>query len=195
MNCQSCGAEVRESDSFCPKCGEATVAAEVKKQGMKWHKVNAYFLLPYSAFLCTVVGVLLLPNVLNSLINSIPNTELKFFILDKFYFFGFDIIELLNVVYGFVLMASAAYKIYVSFALIKFKRNAPKLLYINLILGEIVGFLYYIIALILMSGMIDFDAEVAIKLVEEVITTICSLVLWLLVYTKYYNNRKHLFVN
>lgn len=195
MNCQSCGAEIQGGDKFCSNCGENTVAAEKKKQGMLWYKFITYFFMPFSAFVDVVTGVLLLPNILNDLIDSISNTELRILIEDKFYFLNFDAFKMLNTVYAFVLIAFAVYYIYISFSLVKFKKSAPKHIYIILVLSEIIIFAYYIAMLILMKDIIEFDAEAVTALINKVVTTIGSLVLWLLIYTKYFNKRKHLFVN
>lgn len=195
MNCQSCGAEIQDNDKLCPNCGEGPATQEKKKQGMLWYKFITYFLMPFSAFADVVTAVLLLSNMLNNLFDSISNTELRFLIEDKFYFLNFDEFKMLNAVYAFVLIAFAVYYIYISFSLVKFKKSAPKHIYIILVLSEIIVFAYYIAMLILMKDIIEFDAEAITALINKVVTTIGSLVLWLLIYTKYFNKRKHLFLN
>lgn len=195
MNCKNCGAEFQENVNFCPDCDESTEAVEVKAPGMKWHKFKAYFEMPLSAIVNLFVGVLLVPDVMNKLIDFIPDAERLYAIDGYTYFLNFNSIKILNIVFAFISVALALYYAYVSFALIKYKKGATKHIYISLVLSETVGLIYSIAMLILMSIAFEFKAESIFELVKTLISRVVAVVFWTLIYMKYYDKRKHLFIN
>lgn len=190
MKCKICGTEFQENTDFCLNCGGQTGWIENDKPGMKFYIFQAYFSLQVATLLYIITGVLLLSNNLYKFIElflgnrvglSVPfmQSEMKF----------------LNAVYGVLLIALAMYYGYVSIALIKLKSGAIRHLYIATVLSEAIGLIYYIAALILMRGFIQSDAETVLLLIRQVISAAISLTLRLLIYSKYYNKRKYLFVN
>lgn len=195
MNCGKCGAEIHDGVNFCPNCGESSETIEEKKQGMLWYKFTAYFIMPVYAFFSAVTGVLLLPNVLYNLIVTIPNLEIRLHIESMFRFLYYDSFEVPTTIYALAMFAFAVYYVYIAFSLIKFKKDAPKHVYISIISSQIIGLIYFAMMLILLRSSIEFDAESITGLIEEVVSTVITTALWMLVYTKYFNKRKHLFVN
>lgn len=188
MNCQNCGTEINQNVKFCSNCGEEIQNTEVKKQGMGWYKFNTYFKLPFNALIDVVVGVVFISSMPDELLSMLnPNLT--------FTFLKFESVITLNLVFGIVFILLALYDVYVMISMIKFKKNAPKLFHIDLVSGEVIGLIYYMAMLVLIRGMITWDAEIITEMATDIISSAVSVTLWLLINTKYFNNRKHLFVN
>lgn len=192
MNCKKCGTELQDNVRFCSDCGASTETTEDMNLGMRWYKFTAYFRMPVYAFFDAVTGVLLLPNMLYKLIATIPNAE---YIEPRLYFLNFGSIKICNLIYALAMFAFAVYYVYISFSLIKFKKDAPKHVYISIISGQVIGLIYFAAMLILLESGIEFDTDAIMALVEKIISTIVTTLLWMLINTGYFNKRKHLFVN
>ncbi len=187
MNCQNCGTEINQDVNFCSNCGELIQTIEVEKQGMGWYKFNTYFRLPLSMLIGVTVGVVFISGVLDELLSMLnPNL--------MFSFVTFEPVNKLNVIFGMVLILLEFYNLYVTTSMIKFKKNAPKLFYISLVFVEVINLIYCMALSFLLKDMIG-NAEAITYLVKEIVTTAVSITLWLLINTKYFGNRKHLFVN
>lgn len=188
MICQNCGTEINQDVNFCSNCGELIQTTEVEKQGMGWYNFNTYFKLPFNALIDVVVGVIFISSMLDELLLMLnPNLTFNFLKLES--------VITLNSAFGIVLILLAFYDAYVAISMIKFKKNAPKLFYAGLVSGEVIGLIYYMAMLFLIRGMITWDAEIITEIAKEIISSAVSIVLWLLINTKYFGNRKHLFVN
>lgn len=193
MNCKNCGAEFQENVNFCPFCGERT--EEVEAVGMKWHKFKAYFIMPLSAIVNLLVGVLLFPCVMNKLIELIPDSASLYATNGYPLVLIFDSVKVVNTVFAFVSVTLAFYCAYVSFVLIKYKKGAIRHIYISLVISEVSGAIYSAAVLIVMNVAFGFRAESMLELAENLISLVVTVVFWLFVYTKYYEKRKHMFLN
>ncbi len=191
MNCKNCGTEIYHNVSFCPTCGESVTEAESNALGMKWYGFQAYFIMPFSALVNSFIGILLIPGVLSKIVAFIPDAKTIPMDIISIAFF-LDSYREAHTILAFIEIALAIYYSYVSFAMIKYKKTAPMHIYISQVLSQALGLIYFIVMIILMRS---FDAEIMIDLAKNMVSKIVSIVFWITVYTKYYNKRKHLFVN
>ena len=93
---------------------------------------------------------------------------------------------------AFVEVALAIYYAYVSFAMIEYKKTAPVHIYISQVLSQVTGLIYFVVMMFVLK---NFETDMLLSLVRKMISSAVSVAFWITVYTKYYNNRKHLFVN
>ncbi|MBQ2972790.1 MAG: hypothetical protein IJE19_00395 [Clostridia bacterium] len=166
-----------------------------KKLGMCFYKFVAYFQMPFGALIAAATGVLFLPDILNKLVFSLQNAQYGFYHVGRLYFLTDNSAKPALIFYAVALFAMAIYCVYISFSLAKFKKDAPKHIYINLILEKIVIYIFMAVLLISQKDIVDISVESIMELVPRVVTDVMSVVLWLLIYSKYFNKRKHLFVN
>mgnify|MGYP004624807009 FL=1 len=94
--------------------------------------------------------------------------------------------KMIDVIYGVLLIALAAYAIFTRFQLSGFKRRGPFLFILMYVLNLVIGLLYSIsIMFTLEAGLLDF-----ISLVPPIITS----VVMIFVNVVYFRNREELFV-
>lgn len=168
---------------------------ETKKYGMRWYKFITYFLFPFYALIGIIVSVVFMPGVIDKIIDidSVSNIEIKLFLLDLFNLY--DDLRIANLLCALGNVALAFYDIYISVSLHKFKKSAPKHVSVEYILSGALNIIYVVISLIIMRETVDFNAKIIITLIRNFAQTIGSTVIWVLIYNKYFNKRKHLFVN
>jgi|GEM_PF-6912548 len=190
MNCKNCGTEIYQNVSFCPACGESVTEAESNALGMKWYKLQAYFIMPFSALVNSFIGISLIPGVLSKMVTLYADTKIipKDIISIAFFL---DSHREAHMILAFIEIALAIYYAYVSFAMIEYKKTAPMHIYISQVLSQAVGLVYFIVMIILTR---NFDTEMLLTLAKNMISGVISVVFWITVYTKYYNKRKHLFI-
>lgn len=193
MNCNNCGTEFHDGVNFCSNCSEKTETIEAKKLGMKWHKFTAYFRCPIGAITTLISSIMFFSDVRQKLIDLIPDFELSNRIIHIFCFFNFESVKVLNDIYAFVFIAFSFYWMYISFALIKKKKGAPKHIYISLVSSLIVTWIYAITLMIFTRSMIEFNTELIISLIKKAVESVVSVVFWIYVNTKYYNKREYMF--
>ncbi len=168
---------------------------ESEKIGMRWYKFFTYFWLPCQALFGCVCFVAFMPGVLGKTIDAftIENVEIKLYLMN--FLNIFENLTAANLIISLGCCALAVYRIYISISLIKFKKSAPKHVSILYILSGALGIIYFVISLIIMRESIEFDAEVVAVLMRNVVQTAGETVILVLIYNKYFNNRKHLFIN
>ncbi len=163
--------------------------------GMRWYKFITYFWLPCEAFFGSVCFVAFMPGVISKTINAltIENIEIRLYLMN--FLNVFEKLTAANLICSLGCFALAAYRIYISVSLLNFKKSAPKHVLILYILSGALNIIYFAISLIIMRESIEFDAEVVAALTRNVVQTVGTTVIWVLIYNKYFNNRKHLFTN
>ena len=168
---------------------------ESKKIGMRWYKFITYFWFPFEAVMDVVVAVLFIPGVIEKIINaiSVENIEIRMYLLN--FLNVFDDLKAANLICILGCIALAVYRIYISVSLHRFKRTAPKNVSILYILSGALNIIYFVISLIIMREAIDIDAEAVAVLIRNLVEPIASTLIWLLIYNKYFNKRKYLFIN
>lgn len=170
-------------------------AEESPKIGMRWYKFITYFWFPFGAVINVAVAVIFIPGFMEKIINSISveNIEIEMYLMN--FLNVFDDLKAANLFYFFSCIVWAVYRIYISVSLHRFKRTAPRNVSILYILSAAFGIIYFILSLIIMKESIEINAEVVVSVIKNIVQTIASTVIWILIYNKYFNKRKHLFVN
>lgn len=189
MNCKRCGTEIQYNAGICPSCGESVTEVELSSLGMKWYIFQAYFLMPFGALANSFVGISLFPGALIRVVNllaettAIPNDIISIALFINSH-------RAAHMIFAFTEIALSIYYAYVSFAMIEHKKTAPKHIYISLVLSQLMSLIYFVTIMIL-----DFETDMLLTLAKELISSVVSVGFWLFVYNKYYEKRKHLFVN
>ena len=190
MNCRSCGTEVGDNVVFCPSCGESVTEVEANALGMKWYKFQAYLIMPLSAFINSLIGISLFPGVLSKMVDLYTDTKIipgNIISMASFV----DSHREMHMVLAFIEIALAVYYAYVSFAMIEYKKSAPKHIYISLVLSQVTGLIYFVIMMIITA---NFGTDMLLALAKDTVSSVVSVVIWLFVYKKYYDKRMHLFI-
>lgn len=207
MYCRFCGSLVSDSAKFCPSCGKKLVIDEtqtssalapvpaapplpqetaaysyapvplaepdVPQRGMKWFKFIIYFQLWVSLLSA-------LSTAAQYLTGSIYDGSAD---IVYSYFPG---IKACDMVLAILYIALGVYIVFVQRALAKYRAKGPKMYYI-LYAADIAIALPYLIAARVITG--EFPVT------TEFITALVVSAVMLLINVKYFNNRKHLFVN
>ena len=195
MNCENCGTELQNGAEFCPDCAVKSEADQEMKPGMRFYKFVTYFWMPFRALISVATGVLFFSDILNKLLFSLQNAQYGFYHVGRLYFLTDKSAKPALIFYAVALFAMAIYCVYISFSLAKFKKDAPKHIYINLISETLVAYIFMAVLLISQKGIVNINVESIMEFVPKVVTDVMSVILWLLIYSKYFNKRKHLFVN
>lgn len=112
----------------------------------------------------------------------------------------FPLIQWLDIAYGLVLAALAAYQIYTRFQLAGFRKDAPKK-FLNLHVATFITTLAYVLCFAVMATrqLINLGypdaAERVWYFVGKSFWQLLSIVIMFLINKKYYDKRKELFVN
>lgn len=191
MNCRSCGTEVGDNVVFCPSCGESVTEVEANALGMKWYKLQAYLIMPVSALINSFIGISLFPGVLSKVVNLYADTGI---IPDNIISIAsfLDSHKEAHMILAFVEVALAIYYAYVSFAMIEYKKTAPVHIYISQVLSQAAGLVYFVVMMFVLK---NFETDMLLSLVRNVISSAVSVAFWLFVNKKYYDKRKYKFVN
>ena len=184
--CNNCGSEIQDGELFCSKCGapvQNTVAMPANKYPMKWFKFLIYFALFAGALINVVYGL----NYVNGNIyfvqsNGQVNAELIYGA------HGSDL-KTLDMIYGLLLVAIAAFGIFTRFMLSKYKKIGPMCVYVLYGAGVVVSLLYNV-GLTLVT-VLEFSQ---IFTPSTIVSMVVSVLMVALNYT-YFNKRKDLFVN
>ena len=190
MNCRSCGTEVGDNVVFCPSCGESVTEVEANALGMKWYKLQAYLIMPVSALINSFIGISLFPGVLSKVVNLYADTKVipgNIISMASF----LDSHREVHMILAFIEIALGIYYAYVSFAMIEYKKTAPKHIYISLVLSQMTGLIYFVIMMIITA---NFGNDMLLALAKDTVSSVVSVVFWLFVYKKYYNKRMQLFI-
>ena len=201
MYCRFCGKQIPDHAKFCPECGAdlapapsaapvvpvepvrppqgtpdpaaATGVIETPQRGMKWFKFIIYFQL-WASLLATLV------------------MAEKFF--TGAYYEGnadwvysvYPTLKALDVCMGIFSVALCVYTVFVQRSLAKFRTKGPMMYYSLYAIDIGIALLYILIGSIIV-GFSLFSADIAVELAPSVIMILINI--------RYFNNRKHLFVN
>lgn len=168
---------------------------ESKNIGMRWYKFITYFWFPFVAVINVLVAVVFIPGVIEKIINaiSVENIELRMYLMN--FLNVFNDLKAANLVYFFGCIVWAVYRIYISVSLYKFKKTASKHISALYILSGALSIAYFVLSLIIIRESIELNGEVVFLVIKNIVQTTASTVIWLLIYKKYFRNRKHLFIN
>lgn len=214
MFCPNCGGQSPDGTKFCPYCGSNIAdnqqptnnqanynqpnysQPDYNQQGyvqpqnytqppmynfqptMKWYK----FLIYFGLFAGAVV------NCLNAIlyITGLVYGSQYGSSLSEFIYYVSPAMKYVDIIYGIMLIPSAALQIFTRFQLSGFKKNGPKLI-IAVYAVELVTSLFYLIATSLVCGASTFNASTITSLIVIVVMIILNRI--------YFNKRKDMFVN
>ncbi len=188
MNCKRCGAVIQYNSGFCPSCGESMTEIELNSLGMKWYGFQAYIIMPLSALFNSFIGIFLFPGVLSRLVNLlasatvVPSEVISLALFINSY-------RAAHMIFAALEIALSIYYAYVSFAMIEYKKTAPKHIYISIVLSQLMSLIYFVTIMIL-----DFETDMLLTLAKDLISSVVSVGFFLFVYKNYYDKRKHLFI-
>lgn len=187
MNCKNCGIEMSEGTEFCLNCG--VNQSEIKTE-MGWYAFLTYFSMPFSAICATFAGIFFMPNVALNIIYRVNRSEiLNFIFLDR------TEIKILLFVAGIIEFAFAGYYVYITYSLAKYKKKSLKHLCLNRIVLFVFTVVFTAVLLILMRDNISTSGRELTSLISNFTSQLVSVIVWLWINIKYFNNRKHLFIN
>lgn len=186
MICKNCGAEMPDGTNFCLSCGVNQDEIQLK---MGWYVFLTYLYIPFSAFCAVFAGVIHMPNVaLNALFKIDESKAWNFIFLDWIEF------KIMFFIAGIIEFAFAAYYVYIFYSLIKYKKKtlfhlcAQRVLYFAFFIAYIAAFL------IMLKGNFSTSGSELTVFFKNLTSQLISMVFWLWINIKYFNNRKHLFV-
>lgn len=190
MNCKNCGAEMPDGTDFCLSCG--VNQSEIKPK-MGWYAFLTYFSIPFSAFCSFFVGVIHMPNVAFNVL-SMVDVPVKgdFIFLDRTEF------KIMFFIAGIIEFAFAAYYVNIFYSLFKYKKKTLTHLCVQRILYFIFYIIYMAAWLVLMRDMsvsANIFGSTLTAFFRNIASQLTSTLFWLWVNIKYFNNRKHLFIN
>ncbi len=205
--CSQCGTQIKDDNQqFCTNCGAPIETAElvaretmaydyhpsmqnqystpvesVIQYPMKWFKFLIYFMLFFGAAVNFVIGV-------NYMTGGIYVTQTDGQVTaDAVYSIYGGGLQMLDILYGIIMVAMAGFGVYTRFRLAKYKTNGPICIYIMYGAGVVLS-LFYNVALFVVTGLNQIFSS-------SIVTS--ALVSGLLIFWnyKYFTKRKELFVN
>ncbi len=210
MYCQNCRNYVADGTKFCPNCGAAIAAPQeqqayqqqpyqqadpqqayhsqpsyqapvypVMEQPMKWYKFLIYFSLFASAVLNFFSGVQLLTG---NHYGTDGEANLVYSM--------FSGLQGLDILVGILMIAVAAFAIYTRMRLAQYRADGPKMLMILYAVNAIVGLVYVIGLSALVNDMVRDALDYS-----SFTSNIAMSVAMIFINKKYFDKRKHLFVN
>ena len=150
MFCSSCGAQIPDGSTFCPKCGTNLTAGAAPNAGMnrpvpqaqpdqfggmpmKWHKFLVYFALWASGILNILTGIFTMSGGQYE-----GDAEKVYYV--------FRGMKTLDTVYGLVVIVIGVLLLFTAYRLLKLKTGAPKLLLACLAITAVVSIAYSVMA-------------------------------------------------
>ncbi len=153
--------------------------ANEKQLGMKWYKFTIYFSLFAGALLNFVSGVQYITGIVYMLES---NTEVT---AEQIYAYYGTALQVVDIVYGILLVGIAVFAIVVRQKLAKFKPDSIKFLCVLYACTAVISLAYAIIASVITSQPV---------IATSFVTFACNLVV-MFANIKYFKNRSHLFVD
>lgn len=178
MFCQKCGKQLLENTQRCPYCGEdlqaaQTPAAAQQPMKMKWFKF--------------VIWVQLFLAALSSLYTAFSLFTSSAYLgsADTIYSY-YPGLKASDMIFGVIYIALIVFAIYTRQQLAHYKTNAPKLYLVFLVVVAVVSLLYAAVTSV-MTGYNMFTLNVIVSLVSSVVMIVLNNI--------YFNKRKELFNN
>lgn len=155
---------------------------------MAWYKFLIYFSLFAGAVLNAISGIMSLTGA---------NYHEDGHDLSEIYYNFFPGLQTVDIIFGLVCIALAAFGIYVRFRLSGYCANGPKMLNTLYTAAAAMNLLYAVALYIVISGSeigerVDFDEIVN---VSGIIVSVAISIAMIAINKKYFDNRKELFVN
>lgn len=204
--CSNCGSSVSDdTQKFCLKCGTALQTSsggyEAANQSgeygylnvsnysvplkneypMKWFKFLIYFALFFGAFIEFVFGM---NYIMGTIYFSQTNGQVT---AEMVYAMYGTPLKIWDVLYGLIMLGTAAFSIITRFKLAKFKQNAPKFLYILYIAGAALGLVYNIGVALITGAEGIFNSSFITSIIFTGIIVFANY--------KYFSKREELFCN
>ncbi len=196
--CNYCGGVLEDNANFCEFCGANQIKEnQVNQQnqsiqegqnnnpfnpaervwGMGWYKFLINFWLIFMAVVLFIVSLPYLTGLIRD--DLLGNTAKEFY-------FYYPLLKGLDVTYGILQILVGVFAIVTRVYLAKFKKQGPNLFLIFIIVNCAIDFLF-----ILFEAIILKDAA----LISDLLFNIAWCLVVFFSFRKYFNNRKHLFVN
>ena len=196
MFCQNCGDQIEVGKKFCSNCGAPVAGQNHQQQSyqqpqpsyqppvslekelpMKWYKFLIYFVLFASAILNLASGIQFLNGTAYG-----GEAELLYD--------AFDGLRGLDMLIGVVMILMAVFSVYTRFRLSKFCKDGPVMLMILYAVGAITLILY-------MVGLYAVLPDVFHEALDSssIASSTCMSIAMIFANKKYFDKRKHLFVN
>lgn len=151
--------------------------AKKKAQGMKWFHFLIYFVLWLNAAVCVLNAIACFTN------NSVP-AEI---------YASYPLMKTMDLFLGAAYLIFAIFCLFTRSRLAKYKKGAPA----TLILFYILSLLVVLVDVVCVcKGLeLDLQASISYMLEMDVLSSIISTVIMILINKVYFGKRKHLFVN
>ncbi len=191
MTCPYCNADILNDAETCKFCGADVTAEKIKTQkvpettvlqeypsrmGMKWFKLQIYFLLFADA----------LSAIANGIVNLFGGLSLGGIYSD------FGILKPVDIVFGVIALGIAAFCIVTRFQLAKFKKNGPKLFYLLQLAMLVRSCAYEIIGLAIIAPTTDVSVFLSVK---DILISVVTMLIYIVINWIYFDRRRHLFEN
>ena len=175
--CKFCGADVTAKKSQVQASPEATLLQEAPSGlGMKWFKLQIYFLLFADALSLAAGGIINL------------NGGLSFGGI----YSDFGILKPVDIIFGVIALGLAAFCIVTRFQLSKFKKNGPKLFYALSLAAFVRSSAYEIICLAVIAPTADVSV---FSTVRNILIGVVAEFIYIVANKIYFDRRRNLFVN
>lgn len=161
---------------------------------MNWYRYITYVSLPVGVIADIILAVLLFPGVLGKFLLIIPE-EARFVVAELVRIFNVDSMKIINMVFAFVFILPACYYVYVMISMAKFKKNAPRKFYFIYVISTFLSTVYFIVFFAVLTDVFGFNSEATMKIISAIIRDVFKAVIMVAINIKYFNKRKHLFVN
>lgn len=193
MVCKYCNTDNSPNATYCVNCGsqlemptaEQAPQVEAQKEAinnasyapqkpMGWFKFLIYFSLFASAII----------NIINAVQFFTGDVYGNSFVAAAVYL-TFPAMQVLDMIYGVILIAISAFLVVTRFQLAGYKKNGPKMVVIAYVLNVVISLAYVIFASA-MTGINLFDASMISSLLISIVMAVANNI--------YFKNRKEMFV-
>ncbi len=178
--CPNCGSAINVGQSVCLNCG-AAITPPAEQHPMKWYKFLIYFSLFAGAVLNFIAAMLYITG------SVYPATSGGQATAKLVYEVYGSSLKTIDVLYGIVMLALAAFCIITRFKLSGFKKGAPVFLY-AVYIADVVVTLIYNIAL---TAVTDIPSIFTVSNISSITMTVIMVILNYI----YFKKRQELFVN
>lgn len=218
MFCQNCGAQIADGSNACPYCGAQLTPAQptyqqpsaqqgyqqqgYQQQGyqqtpyqaqgyqqpyqqpvqqqppLKWHKFLVYFGLWAGAVINLISGI---STMLGSQYGESADLVYR----------AIPGLRIIDIIYGLALLGIAATGVLTALKLLKFKKDAPKMLLYLLIASAVAGLLYSVVGAAILSAR---GGDVS-SVISSAVGSVAGSAAMIALNRTYYKKREHLFVN
>lgn len=175
--CKFCGADVSAEKTQAPAIPEAAPLQETpSRMGMKWFKLQIYFLLFADALSAIANGIM-------NLTGGASRGEI---------YSDFGTLKPVDMVFGVIALGLAVFCIVTRFQLAEFKKNGPKLFYLLQLAMLVRSCAYEIIGLAIIAPTTDVSVFLSVK---DILISVVTMLIYIVINWIYFDRRRHLFEN